>query len=411
MAVFEYQALNQKGKRITGIIDAESIFTAKSKLRNQKIFPSLVKPLESGAYPGKSHPFKDIFSYEFSGRVSTGELALMTRQLSTLLSAGFPLVKAVTTLIPQSRSKTMKKALSKIKDRVEQGSSFASALSTCPNVFTPIYINMVDAGESSGTLELVLERLADFTENKEAARKKIQAALAYPVLMALVASLVLIVLLTYVVPGIVTIFSDLNQTLPLPTIVLIHLSQFMSEFWWGIVSFPFTIYFAIQLLRKTGKGLVMTDRLLLNIPFLGGFIKKNITARFTRTLGSLLENGVPLLSSLKISRNVVGNEVITALISNACETVEQGGELSEVLMREKLFPNLASQMIQVGEASGEIEKMLNKTADLYEKQVQSDVVTVTSIIEPVIILIMGVVVGSIIMAIFMPIFEINQFIR
>lgn len=411
MAVFEYQALNSRGKSISGIIDAESTSAAKQKLRQQEIFPISLNKIESHPGAGETKAASFFSGFSLFSKVGSSELAMITRQLSTLLSAGFPLVKAVSTLVPQTKSNTMKRVLSKIKDAVEEGNSFAKALAFYPNVFSPIFINMVNAGESSGTLEIVLERLADFTENREDSKKKIQASLAYPVLMALIGFGVLIVLLTYVVPGIVAIFSDMNQTLPLPTRILISVSSFFKSWWWTVVLAPVLFIVLIFSLKKTEKGGFFIDRLLISLPVIGGLLKKIIAARFTRTLGSLLENGVPMLTALNITKSIAGNRVIHELISKACDTVEQGGELGEVLGQSKFFPYLASQMIKIGETSGEIEKMLEKTADLFEKDVQTAVTAATSLIEPLIILVMGVVVGCIIMAICLPIFEINQLIQ
>lgn len=411
MAVFEYKALNGRGKKKSGIIDAESTSAAKLKLRQQELFPTELKKIESG-HGAREKKVTSFFSGgSLFSRISSSELAMITRQMSTLLSAGFPLVKTMATLVPQTRSKTMKKVLSRLKDAIEEGSSFAGALALYPNVFTPIFINMVNAGESSGTLEIVLERLADFTENRENSKKKIQASLTYPLLMAFIGFGVLLVLLTYVVPGIVTIFSDMNQTLPLPTRVLISVSSFFKSYWWAVALMPFLGILFVFVVRKTQKGGYVIDNLLISLPVFGTLLKKLITARFTRTLGSLLENGVPMLTALNITKNIAGNRVMYDLISTACDTVEQGGELGDVLSRSRAFPYLASQMIKTGETSGEMEKMLEKTADLFEKDVQTAVTAATSLIEPLIILAMGVVVGGIILAICLPIFEINQLIQ
>ncbi len=409
MAVFEYKAFDNKGKNVSGIIDAESSTAAKSRLRQQKIFPIDLNKIESSTALKNKKSF--LPQINFFTRISSSELSMITRQMSTLLSAGFPLVKAVSTLVPQTRSKTMQRVLSRIKDAIEEGSSFANALALYPNVFSPIFINMVNAGESSGTLEIVLERLADFNENREDSKNKIQASLAYPVLMSFIGFGVLLVLLTYVVPGIVDIFSDMNQTLPLPTIILISVSSFFKSWWWGILMTPFILFLALFLIRRTNKGAYFIDNLLISLPISGNLLKKIIAARFTRTLGSLLENGVPMLTAMHITKSIAGNKVMFELISKACDTVEQGGELGDVLADNRVFPSLAAQMIKVGETSGELEKMLEKTADLFEKDVHTAVTAATSLIEPLIILIMGIVVGGIILAICLPIFEINQLIQ
>jgi len=412
MAVFDYKAFNTKGRKISGIIDAESASAAKGKLRQQGLFPKSLDKIESHQYgfseKKRRIPFQRLPLFS---SVGSAELAMVTRQLSTLLSAGFPLVKALSTLARQTRSKVMQKALSRIKEAVEEGSSFANALALYPNIFSSIFINMVNAGESSGTLEIVLDRLADFTEKKEDTKKKIQAAMTYPMVMTVIGIVILIILLTYVVPGIVDIFSDMNQKMPLPTIILISVSSFLKAWWWAVVLTPFLIYFSIHFIRKSRKGGWFVDSLIISFPIAGPLLKKLIAARFTRTLGSLLENGVPMLTALNITKSIAGNKVLEDLISSACETVEQGGELGGVLEKNSAFPSLASQMITIGESSGELEKMLEKTADLFENEVQTAVTAASSLIEPLIILVMGVVVGSIIMAICLPIFEINQLIQ
>lgn len=411
MAVYEYKALNSKGKKISGIIDADSLSSARTKLKQMQIFPTQMDKI--AAQSTEKEPDRKRFSFQLRlfSKVNSAELSMITRQMSTLLSAGFPLVKAVGTLVSQARSKAMQKVLSRIKDAIEEGSSFAEALSLYPNVFSPIFINMVHAGESSGTLEIVLERLADFNENREESRKKIQASLAYPILMSIVGVGVLIVLLTYVVPGIVNIFTDMNQTLPLPTTILISTSHFFQTWWWAVILTPLLFLFLLYLIRKTQKGEYVTDRILISLPITGPLLKKIIAARFARTLGSLLDNGVPMMTALNISKSIAGNKVVNNLISKVCETVEQGGEIGRVLEKSNAFPSLAAQMIMIGETSGELEKMLEKAADLYEKDIKAAVSAASALIEPIIILVMGVVVGSIILAICMPIFEINQMIQ
>ncbi|MCP3940088.1 MAG: type II secretion system inner membrane protein GspF [Desulfobacteraceae bacterium] len=409
MTVFEYKALNAKGKNISGIVDADNQAAAQGKLKQQNLFPVSLRSVESKT-DGNGSESQSLKINLFS-RIKSSEIAMITQLISTLLSAGFPLVKAVSTVVGQTRSKSFQKILSSVKDAIEKGSTFADALAQYPKVFSPVYINMVAAGESSGTLEIVLERLADFSEKKEENKKKIQAALAYPIIMCVIGFLVLIILLTYIVPGIIDIFSDLNQALPLPTLVLINVSNFFKSFWWAIMLLPFLIMAIIYFVRKTEKGELFLDKLIICLPVAGNLIQKLIAARFSRTLGSLLENGVPLLTALKITKSIAGNKVVCNLIGTATESVQQGGELGETLSKSRYFPNLASQMIKVGEKSGEMEKMLEKSADLYEKDVQTAMTAATSLLEPIIILIMGVVVGMIIMAIYLPMVEINQMVR
>lgn len=410
MAVFEYKAFDTHARKITGLIDADSLSAAQSRLRQKQIFPISLTRMGTATGGRKTavSVFKDIRLFS---SITSSDTTLATRQLATLLSAGFPLVKAVSTLVSQSRSRTFQKMLSRIKDAIEEGSSFADALAQFPQVFSPVYINMVNAGESSGTLEIVLERLADFAEKKEATRQKIQAAMAYPIIMSVIGFGLLVFLLTYIVPKIIDIFTDMNHALPFPTLLLISISSFVKTFWWAIGLAPVLIGFLLLLIRKTGKGRLFTDRTIIFFPLLGPLVQKIIAARFCRTLGSLLENGIPLLTALTITRAIAGNQVISNLILTAAQSVEQGGELGRILSRSSAFPSLAAQMIIIGETSGELEKMLEKSAELFERDVETAVTAAVSLVEPIIILIMGAVVLFIILSICLPIFEINQLIR
>lgn len=411
MAVFEYKALNGRGKKTSGIIDADSEGAAKTQLRQSGLYPTAISGVESRQKEAPGGPVPAFVLNRLLYRINPAQVARITRQLSTLLSAGFPLVKALSTLVPQMKSRSLQKMLSKIKESVEQGNSFSEALSLYPSAFSPVYVNMVRAGESSGTLEVVLERLADFAESREETRQQIRASLAYPVLMTLVSIIVLVILITYVVPGIVGIFEDMNQVLPLPTRVLIRASDLFRTYWWLFLMLPVLAAFGTVALGRTRKGGFIIDWVLVRIPLAGGLNRKLIAARFTRTMASLLANGVPLLTALEITRSITGNRVFSRLTARACDHVEQGGELGAVLARGKVFPYLAVQMIRVGETSGELEKMLEKTADMFEKEVQAAVAAASALITPIVILMMGVVVSCIIFAVCMPIFEINQLIR
>ena len=411
MSVFEYKALNARGKKKSGILDADSESAARQKLRAQSLFPVSLSRLDSGKVPGAgNNTNKKIALPGLFTRIKPAEIAMVTRLLATLLSAGFPLVKAVAAVADQTRSGSLHRVLSRVKDNIEKGSSFAEALGRHPEVFSSVCVNMVAAGESSGTLEIVLDRLADFSEKREETQKRIAASLAYPLIMAMIGFLVLVILMTYIVPGIVGIFTDLNQTLPAPTRILIAVSDFFTAWWWAVLLLPFLATGLVYAVRRTPKGLLVTGRIMVSLPIAGNLVRKLAAARFSRTLGSLLENGVPMLTALKITRNVAGNKVISNLIRDAADQVEKGGELGQALSGTRYFPGLAVQMIRVGEKSGEMEKMLEKSADLYEKDVHTAVTAATALIEPLIILMMGLVVGLIIMAVCLPIVEMNQLI-
>jgi len=408
--VFEYKALNASGKKKSGIVDADNISGARKKLKAQSLFPFALNRIDAEAGETKKNRGIPSGLPKLFSRISSAELLVMTRLLSTLLSAGFPLVKAVAEVGEQIRSKPLSRVLSGVKNSIEQGAGFAESLGLFPHVFSPVYINMVAAGESSGTLEIVLDRLADFSEKREETRKKIWASLAYPIVMSVIGFMVVVILMAYIVPGIIGIFTDMNQTLPLPTRILIFISDFFTAYWWAVLLLPCILTGLLIALRRTPKGALLTDQALLMIPVAGGLVVKLASARFSRTLGSLLAHGVPLMTALDITRNVTGNLVISNLIQEAAEKVERGGQLGDALAGNRVFPKLAVQMIRIGEKSGEMEKMLEKSADLYEKDVQTAITAATALIEPLVILAMGVVVGLIIMAVCLPIVEINQFV-
>ena len=407
MPVFEYQALDSRGKTLTGIIDADGAQAARQKIRGLGSYPVSVKEITEGR--GAKEPRKIALKGVFS-RVTPAQVSLWTRQLATLTGAGFPLVTALTTLVSQTKSQGFTKIVARIKDSIVEGNSFASALSLYPSIFSQIYINMVRAGETSGTLEIVLQRLADIMEKQQELKSRIQTAMAYPILMTVVGTLVLFFLMTFVVPNITTIFTDMNQALPAPTRFLIGASDLFKGYWWVLAGALAAALVALQIFRKTERGLVTTDRLILSVPVVGPLLKKIAVARFTRTLASLLENGVTMLPALEIVRNVTGNVVISGLVASASQEVEKGQGLGVSLAADDVLPDLAVQMIQVGEQSGELETMLYKIADVYENEVQSSITAMMAMLEPVMILVMAVVVLFIVLSICLPIFEMNQLV-
>jgi general secretion pathway protein F len=411
MPVYEYKALDIKGKTTSGIIDAESSLIARQKLRASKNFPVSIKEVSdtSTKKEPRSLLISSLFSRYFK-RVRPAEVSIMTRQLATIVGAGFPLVSALDTLIPQTRSKTFKKIIAKIKESIVEGNSFARSLSLYPGTFSSLYVNMVRAGESSGALEIVLERLADISEKQEALKQRITTALAYPVLMTFIGALVLFFLLTFIVPSITSIFSDMEQTLPAPTLFLITISDLFKNYWWIILIVMTGIIIALSVMKKTVKGSYFFDKTKLSLPGFGLLAKKLVVARFARTLGSLLENGVSMLPALEIVKNIAGNKLIADVIEDAAKEVGKGQALGSALTKGKILPDLSIQMIQVGEQSGKLEAMLNKIADVFENEVESSIMRMTSLLEPVMILVMGIIVGFIVLAICLPIFEMNQLI-
>jgi general secretion pathway protein F len=407
MPVYDYQALDAKGKTVNGIIDADGAQAARQKIRAMGSFPVSVKEITQGesAKETRNSAFQGLFN-----RVTPAQVSLWTRQLATLTGAGFPLVTALTTLVSQTKAHGFTKLAARIKDSIVEGNSFASALTLYPSVFSQIYINMVRAGETSGTLEIVLQRLADIMEKQQELKSRIQTAMAYPILMTLIGTLVLFFLMTFVVPNITGIFDDMNQALPTPTRFLIAASDLFKSYWWVLLILMVGALVALKAFRKTERGLATTDRIFLALPIVGSLLKKIAVARFARTLASLLENGVTMLPAMEIVKNVTGNVVISGLIEKASDEVEKGMGLGVSLATDAVFPDLAIQMVQVGEQSGELETMLYKIADVYENEVQSSIMSMMAMLEPIMILVMAVVVLFIVLSICLPIFEMNNLV-
>ncbi|MBE9570279.1 MAG: type II secretion system inner membrane protein GspF [Proteobacteria bacterium] len=409
MPVYEYKALDINGKNLKGIIDAESIFAARQRLRETNIFPVELTETSAREKVETSIP-KSVGS--LLKRISLGEISIMARQLATLLGAGLPLVPSLTAIVSQTTNPGLKKTLAQIKEEVNEGNSLAQSISHYPGIFSPFYVNMVRAGEASGALNIVLERLADFNESQQAIRGRIKAALAYPLFMFLIGSIVLFFLTTFIVPRITGIFDEMHQTLPGITIFLISVSGFLKSFWWIICLFIIAAFVGLKyVFTKTLRGEYFRDKIKLKMPLFGPLIQKMAVARFSRTLGTLLQSGVPLLTALSIVKNVVGNRLIADVIADAGIEVEEGQDLSSPLSRSGLFPPIAVQMISVGEQSGTMETMLYKIADTYETEIESNIMMMTSMLEPVMILVMGLAVGFIVISILLPIFEMNQLIR
>ena len=410
MGVYEYTALDEKGRETKGFVDALSVAAATQKLREEGVYPTEIIPAADKKDSALS--VSGIMNMNIWQRVSTKDVSIFTRQLSTLLGSGIPLVPSLSVLIAQTKNPLLKQTLAQIREQVNEGKSLTEGLLNFPRIFPPFYVNMIRAGESSGTINLVLERLADFSENQQAMMSKIKTALAYPIVMLFVGSGVIFLLMTFVVPKITGIFTDMHQTLPLITIVLIGVSSFLKSFWWlilillaaAIAAFKYTT-------TATDGGRRLWDTAKLRTPVWGQVNLKIAIARFCRTLATLLQSGVPLLASMEIVRNVVDNILIGEAIDKASKDVEEGKGLSGPLTQSGLFPPLVTEMVAVGEQTGTLEKMLNRVATAYETEAQSDIMVMTSLLEPLMILVMGLVVGFIVVSILLPIFEMNQLIR
>lgn len=408
MPVYEYTALDSLGKKLKGIIDADSQAAARQKIRHAGNYPVDIRestPVSKKEKQGKT------FSLTLGQRITKQEVHVATRQMATLLGAGIPLVQALNGLIDQTPNQALKRVVAQLKDSVNEGNSFTVALSDHPRLFSKIFINMVKAGEASGSLDIVLEQLADFGESQQALRSRISAALIYPIILSIVAVIILVLLLIIVVPNITKVFEDTQQALPLPTIILINISNFLSQYWWMLGLVLIGIIIGVRILIQQPQGKRVWDRLKLTLPLFGDLNIKIAAARFGRSLGSLLQSGVPLVSSLRIVRNMFNNVHMADVIDEATEELEKGGNLSKILRGSRWFLPMMVQMISVGEQSGTLEKMLNKVAESYEKEIEVKLKALTNLIEPFMILLMGVTMLFIVLSILLPIFEMNQLIR
>ncbi len=406
MAVYEYEGIDGRGKNVRGIIDSESPRSARSKLKKEGIFASSVEEAAKEhvqAATGRG----SIFSRGFS----LSEQALITRQLATLLDAGLPLVDALGSLLEQIESERPRLILTQVRERVNEGTSFHEALGDHPSVFSDLYRNMVRAGESSGTLALVLEQLADLLESSLELRRKIQSAMAYPILMSAVAVIILSLLMIKVVPQLTQVFDNMGRELPPSTKALLAFSGYAQSYWPFALIACIGLGFAYISYNRTAAGRMKIDAIKLGIPRVGGLVRLTAQARFARTLGALLSAGVPLLDSLSICKPVVGNRVIEAAIDEVGEDVREGLSLHEAMRLTGQFPSEVRQMVAVGEDSGALDKMLMKVAHSFEGRLDGVVVALTSILEPLMILAMGAAVGFVVFAIMSPIVDMSGAIQ
>ncbi|MCY4262176.1 MAG: type II secretion system inner membrane protein GspF [Candidatus Dadabacteria bacterium] len=402
MPVYNYKAINDKGESIRGVISAESVRIAGDRLRKDSIYPSSIK---------ESVSVERRLSVALPWRgVSVSELSVMTRQFSTLISAGLPLETSLVALYEQTDDQKLKEILSQVRSRVSEGSSLHAALEEHKGVFSDLYISMVRAGEASGTLGIVLDRLADFLEKQLELSSKIRGAMVYPAIMFVVGLGVLIFMMTFVIPKVADIFASSNKALPLITVVLIGVSDFLRQNFAFILVFLAAALFFARRYAQTPSGKKVYDRFSLKTPVFGKMSSKVMISRFTRTLATLLSSGIPLLEAIRVSESVLGNSIYMDNIKDVRVRVAEGAEFGSCLGQTGIFPPLVVRMVSVGEEVGKIEHMLSKVADMYDTEVDGMLATLTSLLEPVMILIMGVVMGFIVFAILLPVLNLTSVI-
>jgi general secretion pathway protein F len=406
MPVYEYKGVTAAGKNVSGIQDGEGLKSVKAKLKKEGI---IVLEIREGSAARAAR--RDTLNFAFGSRVKLGDLANATRQLATLLSSGLPLMDALTVLVEQEEHAALQAALASVRDSVRGGASLADALKDNPKAFSQLYINMVSAGEASGTLEITLDRLADFLDEQVRFRGRIAAALAYPAFMMVIGVGMLFFIFSFVMPRIVGMFQDMKQQLPFITLLLLAVVKFLSSFWWLLLLAIAGGVYYFRRYAKTQTGRENIDTRLLRLPVFGNLIRMIAVSRFTRTLGTLLQSGVPTLTALDIVKSVVGNTVLANAIQKARENVREGEPIADPLRRSGLFPAMVVQMVAVGEKSGELEKMLLKVSDSYDRSVETRIVGLMALLEPIIILTMGLIIGFVVIAIMLPMLEMSSGVR
>ena len=414
MAVWAYKGLDPAGKSVTGSREADTPKTLRQLLRREGVVVTDVTEGRAGkatkAGQGKGLGREVDFGRMFE-RVGGADVANFTRQLSTLLKAGIPLTEALGAMFDQIENEKLRSIVGEVRRNVNEGSSLADAIGKHRTVFSDIYISMVRSGETAGNLDDVLIRLAEFQENQARLKSKVMAALIYPVVMLVVGGVIMAVLMIAVVPKVTSMFEDQGKALPWNTELLIFISDALSNWWllW-LLGIPLVVW-AFFKWKRSPKGKPIWDRFVLRLPVVGTLIRQIAVARFSRTLGTMLASGVTLLRALDISKDILNNHLLTKVISEARDEIQQGESIAATLKRSGQFPPVVIHMIAVGERSGQLEQMLGNVADSYETEIDMKVGQLTSLMEPVMILAMGGSVAFVVFSILMPIMQMNDFVQ
>ncbi len=416
MPKFKYESIDKAGKVSSGTVEAADRQVAARVLQDQGLFPTSIFSENERESP-KNEKKKDEtvrllnrkINLPFPGRsaVSEQERAVLFRQWSSLISSGLPLVRSLSCLIDQQENESIKAAITDIREKIQSGGMLADAMAAHRDVFSELQINMIRAGEMGGILETSLERLAVFTEAEQDLRSRVISAMLYPAILTGVMVVAIGFLLTFVVPRFVGLFRDMQQTLPMPTLILIAMGNFMSRFWWVVVILPLAAGFGIKNYAETKEGRLRMDRFKLRIPLFGSLVRKVVISRFTRTLSTLVEGGIPILSALNIARETAGNAVFIKALESVQSSVREGTNLAEPLRQAKEFPPLVIHMVAVGEESGRLGEMLLRVAEVYDGEISANIKRLTGLLEPLIILVMSVVVAFVVLAIVLPILSLD----
>ena len=401
MPNYRYTAKDKTGKEATGLEEAPDERALINLLRKKELIVISVKP-------EKKKEKTKVNLLRMGGKIKLTELVLFSRQLATMIDSGIPLVQGLEILSEQIEDAGFKVIIADVKKQVSTGSTFHEALAKHPKAFTPLFVNMIKAGESSGSLDDIMERLASYLEKTDSLLRKVKSALTYPIVVSVMAIVITLVLMIKVVPVFESIFSDFGGKLPLPTQILINISHFLVRYfflWAG--GFTAGVILLVRFM-KTEKGMLMFDGFKLNMPVFGVIFRKVAVSKFSRTLSTLVKSGVPILSALEIVGKTAGNKIIENAVDKVRTSIREGENITTPLTESKVFPPLVTRMIAVGEQTGELEKMLTKIADFYDDQVDATVSGITSLIEPLVIAFLGIVIGSIVICMFLPIFKLSS---
>lgn len=407
MPQFQYQATTLQGKIVEGVMEAGEERMVVARLHEQGYLPLRVG-LPGQVKSKTSLTQLSLPELSFRGRVRQRDLVIMTQELATLLSAGLPLDRALSVLNGLTAKEELKKAVSQILRAVQQGKSLAEALAEFPKIFPPLYVNMVKAGELGGFLDTALQRLFEYMERAQQVQDEIKSALTYPILLTVTGGASIVVLLTYVLPKFTAIFGDLGQALPTSTRILLGISEGLRSYWWLLILGVIGLWFGLRQYTATPQGRLLWDRWRLRIWVFGQLLTKREVGRFARTLGTLLKSGVPLLQALEVVQEVAGNEVISRALKDVRVGVREGQGIAGPLGRSGVFPTLALQMVSVGEETGRLDEMLMRVAEYYERDTYNQVKRLTSLLEPLLILVMGLAVGFVVISMLSAVFSIND---
>jgi len=404
MPIYEYKAMTGLGETRTGILDADSPRDAREKLRQKRLHVVTIAQRRARGVRRDARA-KQKFALPIIRSRRGTDIATMTRQLATLLKSGIPLADSLNALTEQVDHRDVEEAIRDIKEKVTQGAPLAEALAHHPQYFNDLYVNMVKAGEASGHLDLVLARLSNFVQKQTKIRAKVTAAMTYPLLLIIIASLVVVVLLTFVVPRITLILTQTGKDLPWMTQLLIGISDFLKSSWWILLLGAFVAGVLFRSFHQTARGRRLVDSTLLSLPVLGPVFKKQSVSRFAVTLSTLLKSGIPVLDGLRIVKNIVNNAVLSEVIEVVHTRILEGADIATPLKKSGVFPPVVGYMISVGEQTGQLEEMLDRISESYDEEIEISTQKMISVLEPILILVMAVVVGFIILSILIPILE------